>query len=69
MAHKDLVKFNKVGINESSPDDMLHVTSSGNGTRLRAENSGNGWAGLLAKNTIGEIFVGVQGAFDHKTCS
>lgn len=54
----------EVGINETSPDDMLHVTAAGNGTRIRAENSSNGWAGLLTKNTIGEIFVGLQGAFD-----
>ncbi len=54
----------EVGINELSPDDMLHVTSAGNGTRVRAENSSNGWAGLVAKNTVREIFMGVQGAFD-----
>ncbi len=54
----------EVGINESNPDDMLHVTSGGNGTRLRAENSSNGWAGIVSKNTLREIFVGVQGAFD-----
>jgi len=54
----------EIGINETSPDDMLHVTAAGNGTRLRAENSGNGWAGFLSKNTIGEIFMGIQGAFD-----
>lgn len=54
----------EVGINESSPDDMLHVTSGGNGTRVRAENSSNGWAGFVSKNTVGEMFIGVQGAFD-----
>ena len=54
----------EVGINENSPDDMLHVTSGGNGTRVRTENSSNGWAGLLAKNTLGEMFIGLQGAFD-----
>jgi len=54
----------EVGINETSPDDMLHVTSAGNGTRVRAENSSNGWAGLVSKNTIGEMFIGIQGAYD-----
>ncbi len=54
----------EVGINETSPDDMLHVTSGGNGTRLRAENTGNGWAGMVAKNSVREMFIGVQGAFD-----
>jgi len=54
----------EVGINETSPDDMLHVTSAGNGTRVRAENSSNGWAGFVAKNNVGEMFLGVQGAFD-----
>ena len=54
----------EVGINEVSPDDMLHVTSAGNGTRVRAENLGNGWAGFVAKNTQREFFIGVQGAFD-----
>jgi hypothetical protein len=54
----------EVGINETSPDDMLHVTAAGNGTRVRLENSGNGWAGMVAKNTQRELFIGIQGAFD-----
>ena len=62
--HMIINQGGEVGINEISPDDMLHVTAGGNGTRLRAENTGNGWAGLVAKNTVREIFIGVQGAFD-----
>ncbi len=54
----------EVGINETSPDDMLHITSGGNGTRVRAENSSNGWAGMVAKNSVREMFFGIQGAFD-----
>ncbi|WP_299886158.1 tail fiber domain-containing protein [uncultured Lacinutrix sp.] len=54
----------EVGINETSPDDMLHISSGGNGTRVRTENTGNGWAGIVSKNSVREIFVGVQGAFD-----
>ena len=54
----------EVGINETSPDDKLHLTDGGNGTRVRVENSSNGWAGMVAKNTQREIFIGVQGAFD-----
>lgn len=57
-------QMGEVGINETSPDDRLHVTDGGNGTRVRSENSGNGWAGFLSKNTIGEIFMGLQGSFD-----
>ena len=62
--HMIINQGGEVGINETSPDDMLHVTSAGNGTRVRTENSGNGWAGLLTKNSIGEVFIGLQGAFD-----
>ncbi|WP_299440108.1 tail fiber domain-containing protein [uncultured Aquimarina sp.] len=54
----------EVGINETSPDDKLHITDAGNGTRVRLENTGNGWAGMVAKNAQREIFVGIQGAFD-----
>jgi hypothetical protein len=54
----------RVGINEVLPDDRLHITDAGNGTRIRLENTGTGWAGLVAKNTAREIFFGLQGAFD-----
>ncbi len=54
----------EVGINETSPDDKLHITDAGNGTRVRLENTGNGWAGMVAKNAQREMFLGVQGAFD-----
>ena len=54
----------EVGINELSPEDLLHVTSAGNGTRVRTENIGNGWSGLVAKNAQREMFIGIQGAFD-----
>ena len=53
-----------VGIGTTILEDQLHIKSIGNGTRVRVENSSNGWAGLLAKNSISEIFVGIQGAFD-----
>lgn len=54
----------RVGINETNPDDLLHITDGGNGTRVRTENTGNGWAGIVAKNNQREIFVGIQGAAD-----
>ena len=54
----------RVGINELIPDDRLHITDGGDGTRVRLENTGNGWAGVVAKNSVREIFIGIQGAFD-----
>ncbi len=53
-----------VGVNEANPDDKLHITTGENGTRVRLENSSNGWAGMVAKNTQRELFIGIQGAFD-----
>ena len=54
----------RVGINELLPDDRLHITDGGLGTRVRLENTGNGWAGLVAKNSAREIFIGIQGTLD-----
>lgn len=55
---------NKIGVNESIPQDLLHLTDAANGTRVRVENSSNGWAGMVSKNSVREIFIGIQGAFD-----
>lgn len=62
--HMLLTQGGRIGINESLPDDRLHVTDGGNGTRVRAENTGNGWAGFIAKNTLREMFFGLQGSAD-----
>lgn len=62
--NEDIYTNGKVGIGTTSINDLVHLYSGGNGTRIRAENSGNGWAGMVAKNTQREIFVGIQGAFD-----
>ncbi len=62
--HMIINQGGEVGINETSPDDMLHVTAGGSGTRVRSENTGNGWAGFVSKNSTGEMFIGLQGAFD-----
>ena len=53
-----------VGVGITTPNDKMHVMSGGNGTRVRIENSSNGWAGIDVKNTLGEMFIGVQGPFD-----
>ncbi|MCB0402191.1 MAG: tail fiber domain-containing protein [Flavobacteriales bacterium] len=53
-----------MGVGTTSPGDRIHAFSGGNGTRVKIENSSNGWAGIDCKNTLGEMFVGVQGPFD-----
>ncbi len=55
---------NRFGINEDDPDDMLHVTTGGYGTRIRAENTNDGYAGFLSKNSFGEMYFGLQGNGD-----
>lgn len=52
-----------VGIGTTTISDLLHVSGSG-GIRLRAESTGANYAGLLAKNSNRNIFIGVQGAGD-----
>lgn len=62
--HMLLTQGGNVGINESIPNDRLHVSDGGYGTRIRAENTGNGWAGFVANNVSREMFFGIQGSFD-----
>mgnify|MGYP000371185338 CR=1 FL=1 len=51
-----------MAIGHINPSDRIHVY--GTNPRYRAESSTNGFAGLVAENTAGEYFMGVQGTFD-----
>lgn len=59
-----LSEAGRLGIGTNTPADMIHISGGAPGTRIRVENTTNGWAGLVGKNILGEMFVGVQGAFD-----
>lgn len=52
-----------VGIGQSNPTFKLDVLGS-SGTRMRIQDSGTGFAGMVAKNTNREFFIGVQGPAD-----
>ncbi|MEZ4722259.1 MAG: tail fiber domain-containing protein [Flavobacteriales bacterium] len=52
-----------VGLNTTTPSDRMHMLYNGN-IRYRSESTTNGFSGFVAENTLGEYFMGVQGAAD-----
>lgn len=52
-----------LGVGAIAPLDKLEVFNAGN-VRVRTRTTTNGFSGLVAQNSLGEYFVGVQGAAD-----
>ena len=52
-----------LGVGAMAPLDKLEVFNAGN-VRVRTRTTTNGFSGLVAQNSLGEYFVGVQGAAD-----
>lgn len=52
-----------VGIGTTSPTFKLDILSTG-GTRVRVQESGTSFAGVVSKNSNREFFMGVQGSSD-----
>ncbi|MFT6165763.1 MAG: hypothetical protein ACJASF_000445 [Vicingaceae bacterium] len=52
-----------LGVGTSAPLDKLEVFNAGN-VRVRTKTTTTGFSGFVAENSLGEYFVGVQGAAD-----
>ncbi|MEQ8625324.1 MAG: tail fiber domain-containing protein [Vicingaceae bacterium] len=52
-----------LGVGTATPIDRLEVFNAGN-VRVRTRTSTNGFSGLVAENSVGEYFLGIQGAGD-----
>ena len=52
-----------LGLGINNPSDRLEVFNAGN-VRVRTNTTTNGFSGFVAENSIGEFFMGVQGAGD-----
>lgn len=52
-----------LGVGAMAPLDKLEVFNAGN-VRVRTRTTTNGFSGLVAQNSLGEYFVGVQGGAD-----